>query len=277
MIINDKEIETACKEVTPLIDDYEAALISNCTYAFRIGHLFEPNSGNEIVLSTAATLPSDRRRHTMILGSNEIALIVTKETINMPDHLMATYSPLNSLARQGLMLLNASVIEPGYRGPLSCILVNMSSQSVCLTIGQRITKAVFYKLSAAPTAPKRLNIDREEYLQSMARSAVRYHRSFLNIEGVVEKAKVAATSAAKQGVVFGGIFLAVLLAFSQMEPFMTKWLREKAGIASASTVLEIQMRELELEKLRIELERRFSQLNQKIDALEESKPGKPSQ
>lgn len=271
--MNDEAIDSACRSQTPLIEDFDPRLISNCTYSFRIGRLFEAGSGDEIQLATKGQGVRNGR-HVKILGPNETAIIETRETINLPQDVMATYSPLNSLASHGLMLLNSSVVEPGYSGPLSCVLVNFSSQDFHLTEGQRITKAVFVRLTRKPAHPKSMVIDKNDYSKMIATSAARYHRSFLNIDSIVEKAKTEATAAARKGVVFGGIFLAVLLIFAQMEPFLTKWLREKTGIVSSTSVIETERKEIALERIRLEHEKRFANIEHKLDALENSKPNR---
>ena len=48
----------------------------------------------------------------------ETLVVMTTEAVNIPDDLMATYGQLNRLAQHGVSLINSSIIEPGYSGPL---------------------------------------------------------------------------------------------------------------------------------------------------------------
>ena len=273
MVLNDAEIRTACQALPPLIDDHDAAHVSNCTYSFRIGRIFEPDSGAELVFSArpgVGEIP-----HVKSLGPNETCLVVTHERVNIPPGVVMSYTPLNSLAQQGLMMLNASVVEPGYRGPLSCVLVNLSSRRVELAPGDRVSKAVFLKLTDVPAKLEAKVISESDYLRNIARTASRYHRSFLDIGSVVDKAREAGTAAAKKAVVFGGLVVVFLLFFAQLEPLFTKWLREKTGVVSASTLLEMQARLVDSQKRLAEQETKLKELEAKMAASKGSDANRP--
>jgi cell division protein FtsB len=51
-----------------------------------------------------------------------------------------------TLARQGLLLLNITLIEPGYVGPLSAVLVNFGNKKVVIRPDTKIAKVVFLTL-----------------------------------------------------------------------------------------------------------------------------------
>jgi deoxycytidine triphosphate deaminase len=246
MLLADTEIKALCANEEPLITDFDPKLLSVCTYAFRIGRMFCPPDGP----TQNVTLSSDL----VVLAPNETVLLMTKERIQLPNNLLATYSPLNSLARQGLMLLNASVVEPGYKGNLSCVLVNLSSGKIPLRVGERVAKVVFHRLND-PQKPEPLEIDEARYgndLESIA--ATRYHRSFLNVNAVALQAANAATQAARSSIILGGILVAVLLAFAQIEPFVSKWLWEKTGIGTTATQVELRKRELDIRAVEADLQ-----------------------
>lgn len=77
-----------------------------------------------------------------IAEPNEYYLIQTAETINVPLDLMPMVYPRSSLFRSGLLFL-ATKTDPGYKGPLTFGLVNLSKFPVKLQLGARVCNIVF--------------------------------------------------------------------------------------------------------------------------------------
>lgn len=75
----------------------------------------------------------------------EYLLISTIETINTPKNLMPMVYSRSSLFRAGLLLL-VTKTDPGYRGPLTMGLRNLSEFSVRLQMGARVCNIVFYQI-----------------------------------------------------------------------------------------------------------------------------------
>ena len=72
-------------------------------------------------------------------------LVQTLESVNTPLDLMPIVYPRSSLFRAGLLLLNSKT-DPGYCGPLTMGLVNLSPFPVKLQMGARICNIVFHKI-----------------------------------------------------------------------------------------------------------------------------------
>lgn len=90
-----------------------------------------------------------------VIEPGEFVWIRMKELIKLPDDICAFWWQTNHLSRKGLLLMNMSVIEPGYEGPLSCLFVNFSKAHVVLHPGTTLAKVVFLKLDADVTTPSR--------------------------------------------------------------------------------------------------------------------------
>ena len=73
-------------------------------------------------------------------------LVETVETVNMPADLMGHVYPRSSLYRAGLLLL-ASKVDPGYRGPFILGLANIGPCAVNLQLGARICHVVFLQVA----------------------------------------------------------------------------------------------------------------------------------
>lgn len=225
MILNDAEITQRIK-VDNLVANHDPAGIVNCRYNLRIGKVFEPESGREILPNID---DKGRTRNTCIIGPAEALIVMTEESLRMPSSLCGWYSPLHRHARHGIMLLSGSVVEPGYEGPLSCYLVNFSSTHVRLTRYEEIAKICFQVLTDEPSAPKPFSRDPVSYESALADDARLYHRSFLDVSGIEERAADRAKNAVKNWVIVGGVLVALLIAFATLEPLLSNWIWQKTG------------------------------------------------
>jgi dUTP pyrophosphatase len=78
----------------------------------------------------------------LVIAPGEYYLVQTAETINVPLDLMPMVYPRSSLFRAGLLFL-ATKTDPGYKGPLTFGLTNLSAFPVKLQLGARICNIVF--------------------------------------------------------------------------------------------------------------------------------------
>lgn len=171
MVLNNDEIKDLCENQS-LLDRYDPFCIQNCSYTIRIDELICPQTGKII------TPTNEDPFH---LKTSNIILFQSEETIDLPHNLTASFSALYSVSSKGILLINASMIEPSYKGKLSGILLNFSSQDFLLYPKQEIAKIVFYKLTSSPTDPKKEIIKDEQYRKDLREKAMNYHESFLNI------------------------------------------------------------------------------------------------
>ena len=72
-------------------------------------------------------------------------LVQTAESLATPLNLMPMVYPRSSLFRAGLLLL-ATKTDPGYKGPLTFGLTNLSPFPVKLQLGARICNVVFHSI-----------------------------------------------------------------------------------------------------------------------------------
>src|SRR5579885_2641824 len=112
MLLNRDQIEARCKNEHVVVP-FHADSLRNASYQIHADRAFSPESGAELLLG------GDRPLFWTIEPAQAV-VIKTEEHVRMPAHLMGMYTQLNRWARLGLSLMNASLIEPCYEGPLSC-------------------------------------------------------------------------------------------------------------------------------------------------------------
>lgn len=91
------------------------------------------------------TLKDGDKQDEFVVAPGEYYLVQTAETIRTPLDLMPMVYPRSSLFRAGLLLL-ATKTDPGYEGPLTFGLTNLSTFPVKLQLGARICNVVFHRI-----------------------------------------------------------------------------------------------------------------------------------
>jgi deoxycytidine triphosphate deaminase len=273
MIFVDADIRTRCErppdggpDFRPMIEPFAPPLLQNCRYNLTAGRAFLPESGDEQLV------PADdagKRRMHWTIEPTETLVFQTRERIRVPANVMAMYGQLNRLANKGLNLINESIIEPGYDGFLSCLLVNLSKEPVRIAPGDEIAKITFHTLSGTPERPVTLLIDEEPYARTLSEAAALYPRSFLDIDSLQDKIANQTTESVKKSITFGGVFLAVLIAWSSIEPIVSRYLWEHSGAVLDTSSAEVQRLREEVNALNDEQKTSatVTELQKKIDAL----------
>src|SRR6266404_5652004 len=86
----------------------------------------------------------------------QVAVIKTRETINMPSFLIARWNIRVQLAYQGLLWVGGPQVDAGYVGHLFCPIYNLSDKDVVLHYGDSIAVIDFIRTSTF-TEGKSLN------------------------------------------------------------------------------------------------------------------------
>jgi deoxycytidine triphosphate deaminase len=273
MVLSDADILTRIA-ADQLLSDHVPGNVRNCAYTLRAGKIFLPETGEEDVLNAPAVA---RRHHVWQIGPSEVLVVRTRERVRMPDDLCATYAPLYRLSRQGVMLLNASLVEPGYDGPLSCFLVNFSSQTITIGPNDPIAKITFVRLSRPPATLRPETFADGDYESGLSASAKKFHRSFMDVASIADHAADKATKSTYGAIRFGGIVVALLLFWAQLEPLFSSWLRkipgwpmtttERAADAHVKLEIESKLKELGYAQKSLQLEAELQRLKAELEDL----------
>lgn len=269
MTIVDDEIQALVGSKS-LITDFDAKNLINCRYNLRAAQAFLPKTGEEVIVGKGR-INRYKKRDCWVIKPSETMVIMTKEKVKIPLDMYASYSQLDRLARKGLMLVNVSIVEPGYEGPLSCFLVNFSRDSIDLYPEDDIAKICFHKLTKAPANPSALIIQEDSYKRKLVESAKLYPTSFMDIGGVEERIVDRATKSVNQSIKIAVAFIAVLVIWTTLEPLTNKFLWEKLGVKTNTQQLEMMKLQQDLEKIKNDLSTASNDLKseKKINELEE--------
>lgn len=182
-----------------LISHADPLRAKHCAYEFKAsrvvyGGIIPPSSQVDAVdlsstpSQTAAILPSS------------VAWVRSVEEVNIPKHIVGMWVQTNSLSRRGLLLLNSTLVEPGYVGHLSAHFVNLGSSPVLISSETTIAKLLFFELDS--DAIDLIDSSKYKHYDAMLDAlAAASNRSFLRISELVpdlSKATDAAVAEAKQ-------------------------------------------------------------------------------
>jgi deoxycytidine triphosphate deaminase len=115
----------------------------------------------------------------------KMCVIVSKETVHVPDGFVAYALPKTSLCRRGLLTLNTGIVDPGYDGLISTTAINFSLKPIEIRSGDAFLRIVFHELKpdTASAPPEHDCPTEHEYLKSRRAEATQYPRAFLDIPG----------------------------------------------------------------------------------------------
>jgi guanylate kinase/deoxycytidine triphosphate deaminase len=82
----------------------------------------------------------------------DYAIVTSRESAQFPADIAARFDLTVSLFCQGVILSNGPQVDPGFTGPLFCLLLNTSSSPVALKRGQHYATLEFHRLPE-PTYP----------------------------------------------------------------------------------------------------------------------------
>lgn len=201
-VLSDNEISN---QFDTLIKNGDRSRIGPSSYSVVPGKLFptgtEPNGDGKPAVDW--TVPaSPHARH--VVRAGELIVLRSRETITMPENCCGLWLQVEPISRKGLLLVNMSLIPPGYSGALTCTFANFGKSGIALTPNEWVAKIVFLTLaSRARRQGRPWVVDR--YDADLTKLAYASTDTFLNISGhaadlekAIEEGKERLTEAAKK-------------------------------------------------------------------------------
>jgi len=121
---------------------------------YNMIHPFDPESlkpaGYELHLGEDYSIGGKRKKLSpqnpeLEIPPFEVAIISTKEIINLPRFIIARWNLRVRKVYEGLLWTGGPQVDPGWVGPLFCPIYNLSSEPVKLRLGERVVLMDFIK------------------------------------------------------------------------------------------------------------------------------------
>lgn len=177
----------------------DGSLYRASTYDLSIG---------EIIPAGSVSAGSEYR-----LPSEGTVRVVSREMLKMPDGITGHALLKNELCRKGVLALNIGVIDPGFEGPLSSILINFGREDFVVRQGAAFLRISFHRCPSSPKAAKSDKYTREQYVSHVKDEVAAYMApTFLNMEGTAAKAAEKAFGDFKNGLALWATLVGLLFA-----------------------------------------------------------------
>jgi deoxycytidine triphosphate deaminase len=140
-VLNKAEIEALCGAIPPLVQGWDRDYIQPASYDLRLG---------EVVRIGPKWHQLGPQSQTVVIPPFEVAYVQTLEKLNMPNDLVASLGLRLGLITQGILLPAQPFIDPGYHGPIICLMFNLSEYPVPLRWRDHILSIEFRKTADTP-------------------------------------------------------------------------------------------------------------------------------
>lgn len=157
-ILTDEEILEAVHDGTVSIDPFDAAQVNAASLDLRLGHIDAPDARG----------PADGQNGAAIeIAPLQCTHAWSRETIRLPDTMLARVGPMARLSHLGLFLGHGLQVDPGFEGKLAFSLFNASPNPIVLKAGDAILSLELVQLGS----PSRRPIDAARATGDFARRA----------------------------------------------------------------------------------------------------------
>lgn len=191
MLLSDDEIKNI-----NCVKDANESNYQCSNYYLSIGTIFSLPKKTKI--GRKKIFRQSKKHQTYKIQPREMVWIVSNEVIDLPKNVTGVVTLVSRLTKQGLLALNAGIVDPTWQGPIGTIVVNFSSREIDLEKNQQFFRLLCLQHSS-PNKPYqndyvpfsvdyRKDKSREEYLKQVEIDASRLGSSeFLDIESVSEE------------------------------------------------------------------------------------------
>jgi dCTP deaminase len=147
MPLSNVEIREALKSGAVVITPFEKSLLQPASYDMRIG-------------KNAATVPKNgdprvdlEAERVLLVPGYAPAQVFTLEEIKLPLNMVGHFGMMSSLARRGLYASVGIQVDPGFEGPLSVSLMNLTPNPVALNYGDPFVTLEIERLAVPASEP----------------------------------------------------------------------------------------------------------------------------
>jgi len=151
------EIERYAKEFK-MIDPFDPNNLRPASYDLTLGE--------EYTLGGKHYPPLDHNNKNLEIPPHEVAIVTTREKLNMPKNLIGRWNIRVHYVYKGLLWVGGPQVDPGFSGHLRCPLYNLSTRSVTLVYGETFATIDFVKTTPFKKGCKEYELRRPDTMSS---------------------------------------------------------------------------------------------------------------
>ncbi len=136
-------------------------------------------------LTTESIVDMDGCSHSFYkLPPQGMAYVIFKEKINLPTDIIEFAHVKTSITQRGIMATNIGIIDPGYEGYISTLLINFGSKTFSLSQGNPYLRLTFHKVNSNYKSEAISAITNEKYIIDRRSDTDNLDQKFLNLSSV---------------------------------------------------------------------------------------------
>lgn len=145
MILNNKQIEEACRKGDILIEPFDADQVQAATYDFRVGAQGATTSSKKLV--------DIKSNGFILLQPGDFGIITVMEELRLGAQYVGRFGLRSKYARKGLIATTGPQIDPGYHGKLILGVTNLTPRPISLPYKDDFVSVEFHRLEEPSTKP----------------------------------------------------------------------------------------------------------------------------
>ena len=136
-----------------MIDPFNHEQVQPVSYDVLLGDSYKrlrSTKARNITRPSESDWESYEHVHEIRMRPHEFLLASTLETVHIPETIVARLEGKSTIARQGLIVHAAGLIDPGFHGQITLELHNETNTDLILPVGTRIGQLTFTHLAHGP-------------------------------------------------------------------------------------------------------------------------------
>lgn len=93
----------------------------------------------------------------------EFVLASAKSYLKIPTNIVGRIEGKYNIGRQGLLIQNTGIIDPGYEGKITLELFNITKSNIYIKPGQNIAQIMFFYMDKHASIPYSINIENDDF------------------------------------------------------------------------------------------------------------------
>jgi deoxycytidine triphosphate deaminase len=146
-LLNDTQIAELLTQ-GKLVKHGKAENIRQCAYPFHAGKIFFGGAS-----SPAIDWTSEGSTSSFNIPPGALVWVRMKETIVLPNNVSALWWQTHKLSKFGIMLINTSIVDPGYQGFVTGLFINFGRSPVSIYPDTVMARLMFFQVNADIAKP----------------------------------------------------------------------------------------------------------------------------
>jgi dCTP deaminase len=160
MVLSDRDICDRIQNGGLVIEPFERACVEPASVDLHLGTEFRRalDEQEQLSLSNSGSecdgINWEYNEHSIVVAPDDFVLATTRETVSIPDDIVARVTGRSSLGRLGISIhQTAGYIDPGFEGQITLEIGNCGPAPIELSSGDRVCQISFTMLSSSAEQP----------------------------------------------------------------------------------------------------------------------------